>query len=721
MKKIIIFLLGLALLSSAVSASDWQVNVTYKVDSTSGFVTNFDILALGTKTGATDGYDEGIDVHAPPKNPDGYDQYIKVSGCTDSFYKAFCSPLSSEVTTKEWKLYLVVGDKEEDATRDITLSWDSSNVPDEISVLTMNIGSETKDMLTETEWSFSRDGNELSTRAYINAEYRVQSTPVLTNITIEPSQVSVEEDNTQLFTATGYDQDGHEMTGLTFAWSSSNTTVGTVDSSTGLFTADNAGTTTVSATSGGKTGNAEVTVTRAAPVLTEITVNPAQATLLEGEKQQFTATGYDQYGSVITGISFSWTSSNTKVGTVVSSTGLFTADNAGTTTVSATSGGKTGNAEVTVTRAAPVLTEITVNPAQATLLEDEKQQFTATGYDQYGSVITGISFSWTSSNTTVGTVVSSTGLFTADNAGTTTVSATSGGKTGNAEVTVTRAAPVLTEITVNPAQATLLEDEKQQFTATGYDQYGSVITGISFSWTSSNTTVGTVVSSTGLFTADNAGTTTVSATSGGKTSNAQVTVTSMPMSEAMLSLLDLEVKKYSSGIVPLSIGNISNGEGFNVTISWDSKVIDVNTVRLNETAYGNLSLYYDLTENSAVIQISNPDKFNTVSSKPVVDLVYKAVGNKNDYSELSLCDASCSCSFNKYECFCMDGSVTIVGIKGDFNVNNEIDIGDSCRVAYMVADKTPVNIEADFNNDGKVDVGDAAKIAYFIIGKISSL
>jgi len=62
-----------------------------------------------------------------------------------------------------------------------------------------------------------------------------------------------------------------------------------------------------------------------------------------------------------------------------------------------------------------------------------------------------------------------------------------------------------------------------------------------------------------------------------------------------------------------------------------------------------------------------------------------------------------------------------VFIKGDFNGNGQVDIGDVSKVAYMVADLIPVDMAADFKGDGKVDIGDAARIAWFFVGKISEL
>ena len=66
-------------------------------------------------------------------------------------------------------------------------------------------------------------------------------------------------------------------------------------------------------------------------------------------------------------------------------------------------------------------------------------------------------------------------------------------------------------------------------------------------------------------------------------------------------------------------------------------------------------------------------------------------------------------------------SIEIVIVKGDFNGNNEVDIGDVAYVAHMVVGKIPQDLRADFNNNGRVDVGDLAKIAYYLLGKINEL
>jgi len=61
------------------------------------------------------------------------------------------------------------------------------------------------------------------------------------------------------------------------------------------------------------------------------------------------------------------------------------------------------------------------------------------------------------------------------------------------------------------------------------------------------------------------------------------------------------------------------------------------------------------------------------------------------------------------------------GIKGDFNRNSRIDIGDVTLVAYMAANLITPDLHADFTNDGHVDIVDAAKIAWYYVGKIPEL
>lgn len=101
------------------------------------------------------------------------------------------------------------------------------------------------------------------------------------------------------------------------------------------------------------TSSVNVTVNQ---TLTTITVSPASASVNTGATQQFTATATDQFGTALsTQPSFSWTVSG---GGTISSSGLFTAGASaagGPYTVTASSGGKSGTASVTVTAGGAIL------------------------------------------------------------------------------------------------------------------------------------------------------------------------------------------------------------------------------------------------------------------------------------------------------------------------------------------------------------------------------
>ena len=179
--------------------------------------------------------------------------------------------------------------------------------------------------------------------------------PVVASIEVSPSDAALNVSETQQFSATAYDQHDHEMPEVTFAWSVSNGTVGTVDGN-GLFTASYLGFTYVYATNASIVGSASVTVGYV-PVVTTVEVSPESAQLNVGGTKQFTATAYDQYEYEMPAVEFTWEESNGTVGTV-DGNGLFTASTLGFTYVNATANEKTGSAEVNVTELIPFTREL---------------------------------------------------------------------------------------------------------------------------------------------------------------------------------------------------------------------------------------------------------------------------------------------------------------------------------------------------------------------------
>ncbi len=92
-----------------------------------------------------------------------------------------------------------------------------------------------------------------------------------TSIALSPSPASIQTDESQQFTATAkYSNGSTANVTSTATWKSSNTSVASVDSS-GLATGLSAGSTTISATVGGVTGSAPLTVSVASPTAVNIT------------------------------------------------------------------------------------------------------------------------------------------------------------------------------------------------------------------------------------------------------------------------------------------------------------------------------------------------------------------------------------------------------------------------------------------------------------------
>ena len=146
-------------------------------------------------------------------------------------------------------------------------------------------------------------------------------------------------DTTQL-TAEAKDADGQSISGGSFTWVSSDTTVASV-SATGLVTAVANGTATVTVTSGSASATASATIEQ---VAASITLSPDSLVFVAvGDTATVTAIVLDAGGSEIPSPTLTWSSSDTTAVTVNSS-GLVTAVASGLATVTA----QTGDLQATV-------------------------------------------------------------------------------------------------------------------------------------------------------------------------------------------------------------------------------------------------------------------------------------------------------------------------------------------------------------------------------------
>jgi 6-phosphogluconolactonase (cycloisomerase 2 family) len=181
--------------------------------------------------------------------------------------------------------------------------------------------------------------------------------------------------------------------------------------------------------------------------LSSISVTPASASVVAGLSLQFTATGsYSDGTTKDLTASVNWTSSDTAKAIISATSGLVTGKAAGTSTITATytnatTGSVSGSNTLTV--APPNLVSVTISPNKPTLGINKNAQFYAIGtYTDNSTAFLTSGVTWTSSDTTILNIDSSSGAATAQNLmGNAVVSASLTGFT-IAPVTVTVTATV---------------------------------------------------------------------------------------------------------------------------------------------------------------------------------------------------------------------------------------------------------------------------------------
>lgn len=398
------------------------------------------------------------------------------------------------------------------------------------------------------------------------ATITVDKNPVA-SVVVTPPHVDAGPGARAQLSATAYDAAQNPLTGRAITWSTSNAAVANVDAN-GMMAAVSTGSATITATSEGKTGTATITVTQAA--VATVTVSPSPLTMSVGQQTQLAATLKDAGGNVLNGRTVTWSSSNTGVATV-SAQGVLTSVAAGSTTITATSEGKSGTAAVTISNVA--VGSVTVQPQGPSVVQGANIQLSAVVRDVNGNVVTDRAVTWSSSSTTQA-VVSPTGVVTGVAPGTVIITATSEGKSGTTSVTVTQL-PV-GSVTVAPTSASISASKTATFTATVKDSLGNVVTNRLVAWSSSNPAIATV--NAGVVTGVAGGTATITATAEGKTGTATINVTALPVATVVVSPTTKAM--FVTQTFPLSV-TVTDSGGNVVTdrvVTWGSSNTAVATV-----------------------------------------------------------------------------------------------------------------------------------------------
>ncbi|HKV72150.1 MAG TPA: Ig-like domain-containing protein [Gemmatimonadales bacterium] len=171
--------------------------------------------------------------------------------------------------------------------------------------------------------------------------------PVVAHITVTPGTDTLGTlGRTVVFTAQPVDANGAPVT-ATVVWRSSNPSVATVDSVTGLATAVTNGTTVISAHVGSVSGQATMAV---AQVVAHVVISPPSAGFTAvGDTQRLTAVAKDSSSAIVQGVPFLWFSSDANVATV-DTAGLVRSKGPGSGFITAAGRGVPGSAVITVTQ-----------------------------------------------------------------------------------------------------------------------------------------------------------------------------------------------------------------------------------------------------------------------------------------------------------------------------------------------------------------------------------
>lgn len=368
---------------------------------------------------------------------------------------------------------------------------------------------------------------------------------------------------TTVLTATARDQFTNVVPG-TFTYLSGNPAVAAIDSA-GVVKAVANGTAWLHAIEAGGTRDSALVVVQ--QQLSSIAVTPTSRQLYLGTTFQFTAQAVDGLGEpMATQPTFSWSTQNVSIA-LVDTAGVVTTVGLGGTQVQATAGAVTGVANLTVvtpiTRIAVLRDSVgfTVADTFTLVALQRTRSYRAVAYDTLDAPMTGVAFTWTSSNPSVA-ALDSTGSATvrarAQANGITAVQASAQGVTGAASLRVQQQ---LADIDLSPDAASIAPTGNTLLTARGLDPDGFFLPSISgVTYTSLNTPIATVNATTGLVTGVANGTALITANIGAILADT-VTITVGGAVPAVISFGrdSLAIGRFASQSIPIYLSRPHTG------------------------------------------------------------------------------------------------------------------------------------------------------------------
>jgi hypothetical protein len=271
------------------------------------------------------------------------------------------------------------------------------------------------------------------------------SSTVIKAITITPSLSNVSAlQSVQLHAIASYSDGSTTDITSTAAWASSATAIAAIEAQ-GLLTCQAAGSSQISAATGGVVADAPLNCTKAPPVIKTIAITPAlsNVTIQQSVQLHAIATYSDGSTADITSTA-AWASSATAVGSIEVQ-GLLTCQAQGNSQVSATAGGVVADAPLTCS--GPQIVDVRLGTTPSVIRSESPFQYQLLA-DYANGTTTDVTASATWATDPATASASSGGLLNCNHPGATTISGTFSGMTAQAPFTC-----VLHSITPQPGFA----------------------------------------------------------------------------------------------------------------------------------------------------------------------------------------------------------------------------------------------------------------------------
>jgi uncharacterized protein YjdB len=378
----------------------------------------------------------------------------------------------------------------------VPVSWSSSNSA-LVSVTTAGV---IKGVGVGSATITAKTSNGKQASVVVTVSPVIGSVKLYTGSTALASTRAINQGSSLTLTAKVYSTYGVLMTGVPVTWSSSNAALVSVTTA-GVIKGVGVGSATITAkTSNGKLASVVITVNQVIGSVKLYTGSAAlgsSRTINQGSSLALTAKVYSTAGALMTGVPVSWSSSNYSVASV-STTGLIKSGAVGSAKITAkTSTGVYAVVSVSVAQVAGSV-KLYLGSTAVTTVQTMKQgtllALSAKVYSTMGALMTDEPVSWSSSDPSI-LSVSPEGLVKGAGGGSAKITAkTSNGVWASAGITVIAVPASIriyegsTEI-VSGAGISLPVGVSKTFTVRAYDSNGHELSGVSFTWKTSNSNV----------------------------------------------------------------------------------------------------------------------------------------------------------------------------------------------------------------------------------------